>query len=274
MQSVLIAEDDVSARQGLGEMLTTAGYAVVLAKDGAEALEKLRERPVDVVLLDVWMPRMNGLQLLAELRSVLPHAKVIVMTADDTPETVLLTLRAHAHHFLPKPIRLDALLQALRSTAAAAADTPSIVVLSARPGWVELLVPCVRDIADRVPAFIMRLETELSDEVRESMGLVFRELLLDVMDRDGYLDASRKVRIAYLRARRMLMYRIADAGYWARTGDLPDGEIAHPPPDRRERGGARTDPRLRPGILLARDLADELLVNEEMNEFVFVKYLD
>jgi DNA-binding response OmpR family regulator len=273
MQSVLIAEDDRSAREGLGEVLATAGFSVALAHDGVEALDKLKERAFDVVLLDVWMPRMNGLQLLTEMRTHSVCPKVIVMTADDTPETVLLTLRAHADHFLPKPIRIDALLEVLRSTASAP-DMPSVVVLSARPGWVELLVPCVAEIADRVPAFIMRLESELAEDVRRSLVMIFRELLLDAMERDGRLDPNRKLRLAYLRTRHMLLYRVADAGFGFRAGDLPQVEPVPMPHERRRRPGGARDVRIRPGLELARAEADELLVNEERDEFVFVKYLD
>jgi DNA-binding response OmpR family regulator len=274
MQSVLIAEDDRSACEGLGEVLTTAGFSVALAHDGEEALDRLKERAFDVVLLDVWMPRMNGLQLLTQMRTHAACPKVIVMTADDTPETVLLTLRAHADHFLPKPIRIDALLEVLRSTASAPPDMPSVVVLSARPGWVELLVPCVAEIADRVPAFIMRLESALPEKVRASLVMIFRELLLDAMERNGSFDSNRKLRLAYLRTRHMLLYRLADAGFGFRAGDLPQREAAPLPQERRRRPGAPTDFRIRPGLELARAEADELLVNEERDEFVFVKYLD
>jgi CheY-like chemotaxis protein len=272
MQSVLIAEDDRSAREGLNEMLATSGFSVDTAQDGVEALEKLKKRPFDVMLLDVWMPRMNGLQLLTELRTHPTRPKVVVMTADDTPETVLLTLRAQAYQFLRKPISVDALRNLLRGTEAASPDTPSIVVLSARPGWVELLVPCARDVADRVPGFIRHLETDLPQDVRETTGLVFRELLLDVMDRHGHLDSNRKVRVAYLRAKRMLLYRIADAGYGFRVGDFAAAEAANA--QRAPAPADGPDLRLRPGILLARAEADEFLINEDMNELVFVKYLD
>jgi hypothetical protein len=193
-----------------------------------------------------------------------------MMTADDTPETVLISLRKDAYQFIHKPIRPAALLEMLHSTLERdAAAQPTIVVLSARPGWVELLVPCTPGIVNRIEGFIANLEGDLPGDVRESVGMVFRELLQDTLT-DCELDPNRRVRIAFLRARRMLMYRIADAGYGFRAGDWPDAgthaSAAHPAP--------LPNHALRPGLLVARELADELLVNEARDEVVFVKYLD
>ena len=129
-------------------------------------------------------------------------------------------------------------------------------MLSARPAWIELLVPCGREVADRIQSYIVNLDVDLPHDMRETMGGVFRELLLDAMDCDGPVDPKRKVRMAYLRARRMLLYRIGDA-------DPGDGSAPR-----------RQPPRLRPGAILARAQADELLFNEARNEVVVVKYLD
>lgn len=280
--SVLIVEDDAAARSGLAELVTRAGFQVSTASDGCEAMEQLDLQRPDLMLLDVWMPKMNGLQVLGELKGRASRPKVIVMTADDTPETVLLTLRQDAYLFVSKPIQPASLLELLRATLKDSSVQPSIVVLSARPGWVELLVPCARAVADRIEGFMATLETDLPEDVRASVGLVFRELLMDAMEGDGHFDANRRVRIAFLRARRMLMYRIADAGYGFRAGDLSlAGEPANGDAAGRANGNGTARPAgdatralLRPGLLLARELADELLVNEARNEVVFVKYLD
>lgn len=272
MPTILIVEDDRAAREGLSQLLTGAGFSVTTAGDGAEALTKLEDQRFDVMLLDIWMPKINGLELLGRLREKPDQPKIIVMTADDTPETLLLTLRKQAHHFVRKPIEPAALVALVRSAMASPPGEPAIVVLSARPAWVELLVSCAPDVADRIQSYIVNLDVDLPQEIRESMGLTFRELLLDAMEWDGHLDPNRKVRIAYLRAQKMLMYRIADAGYGFRSSDL------QPSAARREdslQGDGRDGSQLlRPGALLARAQADELLFNEARNEVVVVKYLN
>ena len=275
--TVLIAEDDAAARSGLAQLIANAGYTVTTAADGREALAEVDRTQPGVVLLDIWMPHLNGLQVLSELKTRPSRPRVIVMTADDTPETVLLTLRQDAYQFISKPIELQPLLHLLGEVneAPAVEAAPSIVVLSARAGWVELVLPCTQEVADRIEGYVASLETDLPDDIRA--GMVFKELLLDAMNGDGGFDPYRRVRIACLRAKRMLMFRIADAGYGFRASDIGASSDTAGPGQRQDHPAAvdpATAPTLRPGFLLARELADELLVNERRDEVVFVKYLD
>jgi CheY-like chemotaxis protein len=277
--NVLIVEDDAAARAGLAQLITNAGFTVTTAADGREALEQVDRAQPGVVLLDIWMPHLNGLQVLSELKSRPSRPRVIVMTADDTPETVLLTLRQDAYQFISKPIELQPLLHLLRDVpeTAAAEPLPSIVVLSARAGWVELLLPCTQEVADRIESYVANLETDLPEDVRASVGMVFKELLLDAMGGDGHFDPYRRVRIACLRTKRMLMFRIADGGYGFRAGDVGLSSDTAGPEQRQDQRlplDTAAVPPLRPGLLIARELADELLVNERRDEVVFVKYLD
>ena len=120
------------------------------------------------------------------------------------------------------------------------------------------------------------LEGDLPEDVRESVGHAFRELLLNAVEWGGKLDPDRKVRISYLRAKRMLLYRIADPGHGFTMEGLDHAAIGHPhnpiePMHAREQKG------LRPGgfgLLMVRAKVDELIYNEKQNEVVFVKYLD
>jgi DNA-binding response OmpR family regulator len=274
MPNVLVVEDERATRDGLAKLLENSGCTTATAGDAAAALQALDEHSFDLMLLDVWLPGTSGLQLLGELRKRPARPKVVMMTGDDTPETLLATLRGAADQFIRKPIQPAALIEMVKSTLASPATLPSIVVLSARPAWVELLVPCALEVADRIQGFITHLETELAADVRETMGKIFRELLLDAMAWDGQLDSNRKVRLAYLHARRMLMYRIADARGGFRAGDSPQSV------KRQSRDVPRADNTsigatlMRPGMSLARAWADELLINEARDEIVFVKYLE
>jgi len=97
MNSILIAEDDPTTRYLLRSVLKAAGFSVEAVVDGRAALEKLREKNFDLVLTDIWMPRLNGLELMARLRQEAIRPKVVVMTSDDTPETVLRAVREQAY---------------------------------------------------------------------------------------------------------------------------------------------------------------------------------
>jgi len=68
MRSILVAEDDRTTRYLLRGVLRPAGFSVATAADGRAALDRLRRKKFDVLLTDVWMPRMNGLELMAHVR--------------------------------------------------------------------------------------------------------------------------------------------------------------------------------------------------------------
>jgi CheY-like chemotaxis protein/anti-sigma regulatory factor (Ser/Thr protein kinase) len=276
MSRILVVDDDETTRLVIRRTLTKAGFPVTEAKDGVEALETLRRRRFDLMLLDVWMPRMTGLDLLAELRGAEHAPRVIVMTSDDAPETLLKAVREQAFMYVHKPVEPTKLLQTVRE-ALDAPEPPRIEVLSARPEWVELMVPCSREAVGRIEVVMAQLETNLPSELREAISFAFRELLMNAVEWGGGLDPTRKVRISCLRAKRMILYRIADPGVGFKIEDLPHAAIGQPPDDPIAHMQVREAKGLRPGgfgLLSVRSTVDELLYNEQRNEVVFVKYLD
>jgi len=275
MNRILVVDDDRMTRHVLRKVLTGAGYSASVAKDGVDALKSLRNRRFDLLLLDVWMPRMTGLDLLAKLRSRKSRPRVVVMTSDDTPETLLTAVRDQAFRYVHKPITPPALLDTVRDALEAPEPAP-IEVVSARPDWVELVVPCTREAAERIHDVMAQLGTNLDPALRESLAFAFRELLTNAIEWGGRLDPNRKVRIACLRTRRMLMYRIADPGPGFNIDDLPHAAIGQSSGDPIAHMKLREAKGIRPGgfgLLMVRESVDELLYNEKRNEVVFVKYL-
>jgi len=273
--NILVVDDDRTTRHLTRTTLAKAGYAVRVAQDGAEALTRMRAKKFDLVLLDVWMPRMDGLAVLDRMKRLKTRPRVVVMTSDDAPQTVLKAIRRQAYQYLHKPVEPAALVSIVRD-ALKSAPEPPIEVVSARPDWVELVVPCTREAADRLHAVMAQLETDLPEEVRESVGYAFRELLMNAVEWGGRLDPKRTVKISYLRAKRMLLYRIADPGPGFSMEGLDHAAISHPdnPIEHME---VRESKGLRPGgfgILMVKAKVDELIYNEAQNEVVFVKYLD
>lgn len=275
-QRILIVDDDQGTRHLIRAMLSRAGYHTAMAKDGADALRILRTKRFDLVLLDVWMPRMTGLELLERLQQRKSRPRIVIMTSDDAPETLLKAVRRQAFTYLPKPVEPPTLLEAVRD-ALTGPEPPPIEVVSARPEWVELVVPCTRDAAERLQGVMARLDADLPKPLEEKIAYAFRELLLNAIEWGGKLDPSRKVRIACLRSDRLLMYRIADPGQGFDIDALPHAAIAHGPDDPIAHVEIRAEKGLRPGgfgLLTVRAAVDELLYNEKRNEVVFVKYLD
>jgi CheY-like chemotaxis protein len=277
MTRILVADDDRTTRLLLSETLRAQKFTVVAVEDGATTLKRLKEGKFDLALLDVWMPKMNGLEVLAKLRNAKTRPKVIVMTSDDTPQTLLSAIREEAYTYVAKPIDPQALVVLVKETLAKRSGQGSIEVVSASPAWVELVVPCSLEEAERIEAFMAHLKTGLSEDVRRSVGQAFHELLLNAVEWGGKLDPNRKVRISYLRARRMLMYRIADPGPGFKFADLDHAAISHDANEPTKHDKIREDKGLRPGgfgLLLTQANVDELLYNEKQNEVVFVKYLE
>jgi CheY-like chemotaxis protein/anti-sigma regulatory factor (Ser/Thr protein kinase) len=274
---ILVVDDDPALRHVLKKLLEKTGYTVSIAKDGVEALEQVDQASPDLVLLDLGLPRLGGMEVLGKLQERTgPVPLVIVMTADNTPETLLRAVREHAFDYIAKPFPPNEVPEMVARALAAPGPQP-IEVLSATPEWVELLVPCTLEVAERIQGFMMKLEADLPEPVRDSVGQAFRELLLNGIEWGGKLDPGRRVRISYLRARRMLLYRIADPGEGFSLEGLTHSAISNPAGSPFEHAEVREQKGLRPGgfgLLMVRAMVDELIYNEARNEVVFVKYLD
>jgi CheY-like chemotaxis protein/anti-sigma regulatory factor (Ser/Thr protein kinase) len=275
---VLIVDDDRALRHALTSLLQAAGYSVEQASDGPEALLRLQDASTDVMLLDVNMPGMNGLDVLEKARSLPAPPAVVMMTADDAPETLVRSIEGQAFRYLRKPFAPADIVDVVKEVVAAApAATLPIEVVSARPEWLELMAPCSLAVAERVQGFVMQLETGLDQDVRESVAAAFRELLFNAVEWGGKLDPTRKVRISCLRTKRMLLYRIADPGEGFNIEALCHAAVCNPQDDPLRHAIVREEQGLRPGglgIAITRSLVDELVYNEARNEVVFVKYLD
>lgn len=111
--AILVVEDDDGHRAMLRTMLRSWGYNVTTATDGDEAAALVREKPFDLVLSDVRMARVNGLEVLREILSFNPTLPVILMTAYSSVETAVDALRAGARDYLVKPLDFDLLKKTL-----------------------------------------------------------------------------------------------------------------------------------------------------------------
>jgi DNA-binding response OmpR family regulator len=275
---VLVVDDDGALRHAITSLLDQAGYQTEQASDGAEALRKLQQQSVDLLLLDIGLPGMSGLDVLAELRTQAAAPRVVMMTADDTPEALLRSVREQAYRFVRKPFAPRRVVEIVNDALAAspAACLP-IEVVSARPEWLEIIVPCSLEVGARVREFVMQLDAKLPSDVRESVAQAFGELLTNAIEWGGRLDPTRKVRISCLRARRMLLYRIADPGEGFDVNRLAHAAISNPDDDPLAHDRVRQELGLRPGglgLVMTRAIVDDLIYNEKRNEVVLVKYLD
>jgi anti-sigma regulatory factor (Ser/Thr protein kinase) len=131
-------------------------------------------------------------------------------------------------------------------------------------------------MADRIQSFVMQLDAHLPQDVHEAVAYAFRELLMNAIEWGGKLDPSRKVRIACVRTKKMLLYRIADPGEGFDIDGLKHAAISNPEDPIRHLE-VREEQGLRPGgfgLAMTRSLVDELIYNEPRNEVIFIKYVE
>lgn len=102
--TILVVDDDRSVRQALEINLNKAGFEVRLAHNGAQAIDSLHEAPADVVLTDLMMPGMTGLELLEQVRQRWADTQVVMMTGHGTVERAVEAMRMGAHDFIIKPV--------------------------------------------------------------------------------------------------------------------------------------------------------------------------
>src|SRR5262245_30472662 len=139
--TVLLAEDDNVSREIYHTVLERAGYQVIDAEDGEAALQVLTRDSIDVLLTDVYMPGVAGIELVKEGRKLKPNLRAIVMTSLKTSEAVIAALRNQACEFLSKPFKTDELLEAIESVMSRDFWC-EVEVISDRPDWIEIRVPC------------------------------------------------------------------------------------------------------------------------------------
>lgn len=111
---VLIVDDDRVFRLALGKVLMKAGYAITLAEDGDEAEQKLDEQPFDVMIIDLKMPKKDGLTVLREALHKSPALKVIMITAFGDTEVQAEAVRLGVFAYTNKPIRRDEIITLVR----------------------------------------------------------------------------------------------------------------------------------------------------------------
>jgi CheY-like chemotaxis protein len=273
---ILIVDDDPDIHRLLAAALSGANYVIEDRYDGLEALSFLETQPCDLVITDVRMPGLDGLELLRRIHRIRPAVKVLVMTAESTPATVISSLRDQAVGYFSKPFSLNAVAEKVALALQAPVLEDDIEVLSAIPQWIALQLRCKLEIADQLIPFLSELATDLSVQEREDVGTAFRELLMNAIEHGAGKDPGKTVRVDYIRTAKSIIYKILDPGEGFSFNDLPHAAVSNQPDAPYQHFEVRDQLGLRPGgfgILLTRHLADELIYNEKGNEVLLIKYI-
>ena len=114
LEKVLIVEDEVHARTGLTELIESWGYRAECAADGVEGLERAVQWAPSIVVTDLKMPRMDGMELLSRIGELPQRVAVVMLTAQGSIESAVEAMRMGAYDYIPKPVdpvRLKTILQ-------------------------------------------------------------------------------------------------------------------------------------------------------------------
>src|SRR5205809_6044482 len=134
--TVLVVDDEEQIRNTLRGVLADEGFEVIEAADGRQALDLLQRTPPRLAIVDVWMPEVDGIELVERMRNQAPGVPIIVISGHGTIETAVRVIRLGAFDFLEKPFPLDALLSVVGralGTSAAPAETTAPAAAGAAP---------------------------------------------------------------------------------------------------------------------------------------------
>ncbi len=115
MSRILVVDDEQAIRKALKEILEYEKHQVELAKDGFEAIEKVKSNTFDLILLDIKMPKIDGIEVLEKIQTINPELPIIIITGHGTVDTAVEALKKGAYDFLEKPLDLNRLLVAVRN---------------------------------------------------------------------------------------------------------------------------------------------------------------
>jgi CheY-like chemotaxis protein/anti-sigma regulatory factor (Ser/Thr protein kinase) len=274
--TLLLAEDDASSRKMYSQVLEAEGYHVIDVGDGESALGILQNEAIDLLVTDVIMPGMDGLELIERAREIQPQVRAIVMTGLKTDNAVIGAFRRKACDFLSKPFHVEDLIESVAS--AMKRDVAcQIEIISDKPDWIELRVPCDLNAVEPIQKFLAEFQGHLPSETRDAIGSVFRELLNNAIEHGGKCDVSKRVEVKYIRLKRAVLYSIKDPGEGFDLEQISHAAFANPDNEPFRHMEVRKEKGLRPGgfgIMLASQVIDELIYNQSHNELIFVKYLD
>ena len=303
--SVLVVDDDSSTRRMLELALRRKGFEVTCAANGEGALALLRERAFDILLSDIHMPDIDGIDLCRHARELRPLIGLVLMTGFQTEESVLRAFRGGAAAYLRKPLELPILFRTLGQVAdalreppseaasvhvdgavdlqiGAASDAAALILMSPEfidagivfepDGWVSFEAPSHRTFVRRFANLSELLITRGVDaDTLEELRVAILELGSNAVEWGHESDTRRPIRLSARILSGAIAIVVEDSGVGFHLDKVPD-----PTKDVREFQRSRAALGKRPGgygIALVRAITDHLVYNERGNVVAMVKRL-
>jgi anti-sigma regulatory factor (Ser/Thr protein kinase)/CheY-like chemotaxis protein len=276
VKNALVVGTDPEIGSLLLNVLKSGSWVVRTVRDNLAALAISRVRTFDLIVTSDKTSGREDIELLRQIRLVHPHTRLIILTAESTPEDVITAMRERAFSYFTRPFSLDTLAEMIRIATEGPCWDDGIEVVSGTPELIRILARCDVKTADRLVQFLDEV-AELPDPEKHQVAMAFREMLLNAIEHGGQLDPNKYVEIEYVRARHMVTCHITDPGPGFTLDEIPHAAIANPADDPVRHLALREEQGMRPGgfgVLLAQKLVDELIYGQDGNEVLLVKYLD
>jgi len=262
--NILVVDDNESIRDTLGSLLEAKGYQVELAKNGIEALNKVKSKPFDLVITDLKLPKLDGLELLHKIKAFDPLVYVIIITGYSTMKTAVKALNAGASNFLKKPFdfkEIEKVVQKCLHNRYLILDNdenqpyPNLTTIR-----IPSKIPFMNSIIRRIirTAELLNFEEEYSNV---NIPLAMNEVLINAIKHGNNGDETCFVEIRILADDIKLQITICDEGNGFDVSKVPDPRHA---PNLLKEGGR--------GLLLIKYYMDEVKFNEYGNEITIIKY--
>jgi DNA-binding response OmpR family regulator len=212
MTTILLVEDAADLAQVIVRELEAAGYTMRHAADGLAALELYARQPPDLVILDWMLPKLDGLEVLRQIRQSSPSVPVLMLTARDEEADRVIGLEVGADDYLTKPFGMRELIARVRALLRRIERVQQILEADRAHGEASItygpltLDPTAyRATLDGAPLDLTRTEFELLHLLLRNPGRAFsRSYLLDTVWGENYVAGDRSVDNAVLRLRRKL----------------------------------------------------------------------
>ena len=277
MSRVLVIGSFDPVSRAICEKLQAEGIESHLAAGYADALQQMRMRAFSVVVTSPETPIDEDLALLEEIRLIRPAVRCITLAPKQTPEDVIVAMRAHVFACFSAPYDIEAIAEMARKAALNGNWKDGIEIVSARPGWVNLRISSQQITAERVMSFAREMNTRLPTETRSELMQALHEILMNAMEHGAGFNPDVIIELTVVRTARTVVFYIRDPGPGFRRSELAPGIVAHPFETPAAHAQQRDEAGVRPGgygLLVAGGTVDELIYNDIGNEVVMIKYTD
>lgn len=274
--AVLVVASNFDTTSALAKILADLECDFDCVADNAAALEAATGRHFDLIVTSEVTSGCEDLELLRKLRNVRPHTRLIILTDQKMPRSVIEAMREHAFSYFSPPFTFDSLSQMISIALQTPCWDDGIEVLSATPEWIRLLARGDKSTAERLLQFVVEM-FDFPEQEKRDVSFALRELLWNAVEHGARFDPNQFVELSYVRAKHMVSCRVKDPGQGFSMDELYHAAVSNPPDNPIRHAMYREAAALRPGgygILMAQHLVDELIYGEHGNDVLMIKYLE